>query len=152
MALNRIILFGRIVRDPEFRQTTSGTAVCRFTVACDRQYADKQTGKREADFIECQAWRQTAEFVSRYFTKGAAITVEGSLRNNNFEDKNGVKHYGYVVMADAVGFGGDSKKEQTQGNYQPAANAPTQNPANLPAGLNVDDFEEIISDGDNIPF
>lgn len=145
MALNRVILFGRIVRDPEYRQTTSGTAVCRFTVACDRQFANKQTGEREADFIECQAWRNSADFVSRYFQKGSAITVEGSLRNNNFEDKNGVKHYGYVVMVDNVGFGGS--KSDNQSNAQ--SNTAQSN--GLPAGLSADDFEEVLSDGD-VPF
>jgi single-strand DNA-binding protein len=138
MALNKVILFGRLTSDPIYRQTQSGIAVCRFTVACDRQFADKQTGKREADFIEVQAWRQAAEFVSRYFKKGDAITVDGSLRNNNYEDKNGVKHYGYIVMADNIGFGG-SKSENT--NNQQSGNQQT------PEGLNIGDFEEIISDG-----
>ena len=142
MALNRVILFGRVVRDPEFRQTQSGIAVCRFTVACDRQFADKQTGKREADFIEVQAWRNTAEFAAKWFTKGSAITVDGSLRNNNYEDKNGVKHYSYIVMADNIGFGG-SKSENT--NNQQSGNQQT------PEGLNIGDFEEIISDGET-PF
>lgn len=134
MALNRVILFGRLTRDPDYRQTQSGTAVCRFTVACDRPFANKQTGERECDFIECQAWRNTADFISRYFQKGSAITVEGSLRNNNYTDNNGVKHYGYVVMADNVGFGGDSKKadnQQTDG-----------------VQFNVSDLEEIFPDGE----
>lgn len=151
MALNRVILFGRIVRDPEYRQTTSGTAVCRFTVACYRQFANKQTGEREADFIECQAWRNTADFVSRYFQKGSAITVEGSLRNNNYEDKNGVKHYSYVVMADNVGFGGSKLDNQQQSapHFDTVPQYGQQN--GLPDGLSVDDFEEIISDGET-PF
>lgn len=151
MALNRVILFGRIVRDPEYRHTTSGTAVCRFTVACDRQFANKQTGEREADFIECQAWRNTADFVSRYFQKGSAITVEGSLRNNNYEDKSGVKHYGYVVMADNVGFGGSKSDNQQTGQHTPqfgSVPAPQDNGLNLG---DLGDFEEIISDGDT-PF
>jgi single-strand DNA-binding protein len=145
MALNKVILFGRICADPTFRQTQSGIPVCRFTVACDRAFANKETGKREADFIECQAWRQTAEFVSRYFQKGSAITVDGSLRNNNYEDKNGVKHYSYVVMADNVGFGGS--KSDNQSNAQ--SNTAQSN--GLPAGLSADDFEEVLSDGE-IPF
>lgn len=153
MSLNRVILFGRIVRDPEYRQTASGTAVCRFTVACDRAFANKETGKREADFIECQAWRQTAEFVSRYFQKGSAITVDGSLRNNNYTDNNGVKHYGYVVMADNVGFGGSKSDNQQQtGQKIPqfgSVHAPQDNGLNLG---DLGDFEEILSDGDNIPF
>ena len=149
MALNKVILFGRLTSDPIFRQTQSGTAVCRFTVACDRAFANKETGKREADFIECQAWRQTAEFVSRYFQKGSAITVDGSLRNNNFEDKNGVKHYGYVVMADNVGFGGS--KAENAGNQQTAPKFDTV-PQNGGLDLgDIGDFEEIISDGET-PF
>ena len=134
MALNRVILFGRLTKDPELRQTQNGVAVVRFTVACDRQFADKQTGNREADFIECVAWRNTAEFVSRYFSKGASITVEGTLQNNNYEDKNGVKHYSYVVIAEQVGFGGSKKESQDD--------APRLDP---------NDFEEIISDGET-PF
>lgn len=151
MALNVVILFGRLTRDPEFRQTNSGVPVVRFTVACDRKFANKQTGEREADFIEVQAWRQAAEFVSRYFHKGDAITVEGSLRNNNFEDKNGVKHYGYVVMADNVGFGGSKSENQQSGQQIPqfgAVPAPQDNGLNLG---DIGDFEEILSDGDT-PF
>lgn len=148
MALNKVILFGRLTKDPDFRQTQSGTAVCRFTVACDRAFANKETGKREADFIECQAWRQTAEFVSRYFQKGSAITVDGSLRNNNYTDNNGVKHYGYVVMADNVGFGGS--KSENAGNQQ---TAPKFDTVPQSGGLNIGDlgdFEEII--GGEPPF
>lgn len=73
---------GRLTADPELRQTPSGVACCKFDVACNRQYSDKQTGERQADFISVQAWRQTAEFVSKYFAKGKMIIVEGSLRNN----------------------------------------------------------------------
>ena len=78
--MNKVILVGRLTADPELRQTQSGIASCRFTVAVDRRFADKNTGERQADFITCQAWRQTAEFVSRYFNKGKMIAVEGSLR------------------------------------------------------------------------
>ena len=166
MALNRVILFGRICKDVDFRQTQSGVSVARFTVACDRQFANKETGKREADFIEVQAWRQAAEFVSRYFSKGDAITVEGSIRNNNYEDKNGVKHYSYVVMADNIGFGGSKSDGQAQPEQRQAAqqNANRQYPApdgynalhdmpkNKPAEkLDIGDFEEILSDG-SVPF
>lgn len=143
MAINVVILFGRLTRDPEFRQTNSGVPVVRFTVACDRKFADKQTGKREADFIEVQAWRQAAEFVNRYFRKGDTITVDGSLRNNNYEDKNGVKHYGYVVMADNVGFGGSKSDRHPDGQQEQTAP--------LADIGSMDDFEEILSDGDT-PF
>lgn len=121
MALNRVILFGRLTRDPEMRNTTSGIAVTRFTVACDRQFVNKQTNERECDFIECEAWRNTAEFVAKWFKKGSAITVEGSLRNNNFTDNNGVKHYGYVVSADNVGFAGSKKDSEQSAPEQPVS-------------------------------
>ena len=152
MALNRVILFGRLTKDVELRQTSSGISVARFTVACDRQFANKQTGEREADFIEVQAWRNTADFAARWFHKGDAITVEGSLRNNNFEDKNGVKHYGYVVMADNVGFGGSKSDNQQQSAPHFDTVPQSGQQSGLPNGLSVDDFEEIISDGDNLPF
>ena len=154
MALNRVILYGRLTKDPDFRQTTSGTPVCRFTVACDRPFANKQTGEREADFIECQAWRNTAEFVSRWFTKGSSITVEGSMRNNNYTDKDGVKHYGYVVMADNVGFGGDKRNDTQQRNTQPRFDTIPQSAPPAQNALSIGDlgdFEEILSDGDT-PF
>lgn len=155
MALNKVILFGRLTKDPDFRQTQSGTPVCKFTVACDRPFANKQTGERECDFIEVQAWRNTAEFVSRYFTKGSAITVEGSIRNNNWTDNNGTKHYGYIVMADNVGFGGSKSDNQQNGNYQPYGQQTAPTPA-APAqqSVNIGDigeFEEILSGGE-IPF
>lgn len=119
--MNIVILHGRLTKDPEIRQTRSGISVCRFTVAVDKFTKDKE---KAADFIECTAWRQTAEFVSRYFTKGSAIIVEGSLHNNNFTDNNGVKHYSYNVLAERVHFAESKKKED-----QP--------------DLNIDDFEVI---------
>ena len=129
--LNKVILMGRLTRDPEFRQTTSGIPVCRFSIAINRQFANKQTGERETDFIDCDAWRSTAEFVSRYFSKGSMILVEGQLRNNNYTDNNGVKHYRMNVLVDNVSFcdskgnggqgGGDYSGGQ-QGGYQNSYN------------------------------
>ena len=121
MALNRVILFGRLTRDPEMRTTSSGIEVTRFTVACDRQFMNKQTNERECDFIEVEAWRNTAVFVAKWFKKGSAITVEGSLRNNNYTDNNGVKHYGYVVSADNVGFAGGKKDSEQSAPEQPVS-------------------------------
>ncbi len=113
--LNKVILMGRLTRDPEFRQTTSGVPVCRFSIAINRQFANKQTGERETDFIDCDAWRNTAEFVSRYFNKGSMILVEGQLRNNNYTDNNGVKHYSMRVLVDNVSF--CESKGQGGGDY-----------------------------------
>ena len=126
--LNKVIIMGRLTRVPEMRQTTSGVPMCRITVAVDRQFKNQQTGEREADFISCVAWRQTAEFISRYFRKGSMILVEGNLRNDNYE-KDGVKHYSMTVYVDNVSFceskgssqGGDGGYQQggyQQGGYQ----------------------------------
>lgn len=135
--MNKVILVGRLTADPELRQTQSGVASCRFTVAVDRKIANKETGEKEADFITCVAWRKTAEFVSKWFNKGKMIVVEGSLRNNNYQDKNhsDVTHYTMDVMVDNVEFAGDGK---SGGN-----NSTPQQPQ--------PDMEEVVSDGD-IPF
>ncbi|MDE5917817.1 MAG: single-stranded DNA-binding protein, partial [Oscillospiraceae bacterium] len=98
--LNKVILMGRLTADPELRQTPSGISSCRFSIAIDRSYKSRDTGERQTDFINIVTWRQTAEFVSRYFSKGRMIIVEGSLRNNNYTDSNGVKHYSMDVQAD----------------------------------------------------
>ena len=170
--MNKVILVGRLTADPELRQTQSGIASCRFTVAVDRRFADKNTGERQADFISCIAWRQTAEFVSRYFNKGKLIAVEGSLRNNNYQDKNhpDVTHYNTDVQVDNVEFvggkgenGGNSGYQNggysaPQNNYNNNYSAPPQQAApQQPQGNdsmsygNLSDFEEILSDGD-VPF
>ena len=177
--MNKVILVGRLTADPELRQTQSGISSCRFTVAVDRRFADKNTGERQADFITCVAWRQTAEFVSRYFNKGKMICVEGSLRNNNYQDRNhpDVTHYTMDVFVDNVEFvggkgesGGNSGYQGGNGGYQnngygaPAQNnyqappqqaappqaAPAPNNDSMSYG-NLSDFEEILSDGD-VPF
>ena len=155
--LNKVFLMGRLTRDPELRQTTSGISACRFHIAVDRQYKNQQTGERETDFIECCAWRQTAEFVSRYFSQGKLILVEGSMRNNNYTDGNGVQHYGMNVQVDAVRFCGSKQDSEPQTGTQPAA-APRPAPAESvqPKQQTIDigelgEFEEILSDGE-IPF
>ncbi len=172
--MNKVILVGRLTADPELRQTQSGISSCRFTVAVDRGFADKTTGERKADFITCIAWRQTAEFVSRYFNKGKLIAIEGSLRNNNYQDRNhpDVTHYTLDVMVNSVEFvggkgesggnGGNNYNNNNYGgyndnNYQAAP--PRQTAPQQPAAPNNDsmsygnagDFEEILSDGD-VPF
>lgn len=157
--LNKVIIMGRLTADPELRQTQSGIANCRFSVAVDRPY--QKDKEKQADFIRVTAWRQTAEFVSRYFSKGKMIIVEGSLRNNDYTDANGVKHYSMDVQADNVMFG-ESKNSAAQGGsysgeptfQQPAyQQAPAQSqpaPESIQLG-NLNDFEEILSDGE-VPF
>ena len=104
--LNRVILMGRITQDLEIRQTQGGVAVLSFTVAVDRGYV-KQGEERQTDFINCVAWRQQAEFISRYFAKGRMIAIEGNLRTRTYDDKNGVKHYVTEVFVDNVSFTGE---------------------------------------------
>ena len=108
--LNHITLMGRLVRDPELRRTGSGIAVASFRIAVDRDYSPKDGGERKADFIDCVAWRQTGEFVSKYFTKGRMAVVSGRLQIRNWTDKDGNKRRSAEVVADNVYFG-DSKRE-----------------------------------------
>lgn len=148
--INKVIIMGRLTADPELRQTPNGIAVCRFSVAVNRQYADKNTGERQADFINVTAWRNTADFVAKYFAKGKMIIVEGSLRNNNYTDGNGVKHYSMEVIADSVNFG--ESKGSSENNAPAASNkavAKPNNPPTVDIG-DLDDFE-VLSDGD-VPF
>lgn len=155
--MNKVILIGRLTADPELRQTQNGTSFCRFTVAVSRKFANKDTGEREADFISCQAWRQTAEFINRYFKKGQMIAVEGTLRTGNYQDKNhsDVTHYTTDVLVENVEFCGsksDNSKSITSdaATRQTASQQPQNNNDNMSYG-DLSDFEEILSDGD-IPF
>ena len=108
--LNHIVIMGRLTRDPELRRTGSGVAVASFTVAVDRDFGNRENGERETDFIDCVAWRQTGEFVSKYFTKGRMAVVSGRLQIRNWTDKEGNKRRSAEVVADNVYFG-DSKRE-----------------------------------------
>ena len=108
--LNKCFFQGRLTIDPELRHTQSGTAVASFTLAVDRDFKDKQTGERTTDFIDCVAWRGTAEFVSRFFTKGRMAVVVGSLQIRAWEDKEGNKRRTAEVIAESVYFG-DSKRD-----------------------------------------
>jgi single-strand DNA-binding protein len=107
--LNRIIVMGRMTRDPELRRTNSGTAVASFTVAVDRDFKP-QSGEKETDFIDVVAWRNTAEFVSKYFSKGRMAVVEGRLQIRDWTDKDGNKRRTAEIVADSVYFG-DSKRD-----------------------------------------
>jgi len=123
--LNKVILMGRLTRDPEYRQTPSGVPMCRVSIAISRQYTNKQTGEKVDDstFVDCVAWRYTADFISRYFTKGRMILIEGSLRNDNYTDNNGVKHYRMSVTIDNASFCGDGPRQNGQGGYDNGGNA-----------------------------
>ena len=114
--LNHIVIMGRLTRDPELRRTGSGIAVASFTVAVDRDFGGRDGGERETDFIDCVAWRQTGEFVSKYFTKGSMIVVSGRLQIRNWNDKDGNKRRTAEVVADNVYFG-ESRRNSEGGNY-----------------------------------
>ena len=144
--LNRIILMGRLVRDPELRHTQSGTAVASFTLAVDRDFRNKQNGEKDTDFIDIVAWRQTGEFVSKYFTKGRMAVVEGRLQIRDWTDKDGNKRRAAEVIADNVYFG-DSKRDGDSGGNYGGGYQPAGRPVNVSAG----DFTELDDDGE-LPF
>ena len=120
MSLNIIVLQGRLVRDPEMRTTQSGVAVASFTLAVDRDFGGKDSGEKQTDFIDCTAWRHTAEFVSKYFSKGRMAVVSGRLQIDNYTDNAGNKRKAAKVIADNIYFG-DSKKDGTAGGQSDEA-------------------------------
>ena len=145
--LNNITLMGRLTADPELRQTQSGTATTRFTVAVDRDFTP-QGQERQADFITVVAWNKTAEFINKYFFKGSMIAIVGSLRTGSYTDKKypDVKHYTTEVYADKVSFSG--------GKSDNAAPKSEEKPRNQDVSVmpgNLSDFEEIVGD-DDLPF
>ena len=160
--LNRIVLMGRLTRDPELRRTQSGTAVVSFSIACDRDYA-AQGAEKETDFVDIVAWRSTAEFVSKYFTKGRMAVVSGRLQIRNWQDKEGNKRRSAEVVADNVYFG-DSKRDsadggsfnQSQGYAQSFNQIPQQQQPAYQAPQNVSaapsDFSMLSDDDPDLPF
>lgn len=158
--LNHIVLMGRLTRDPELRRTGSGVAVASFTLAVDRDFANAATGERETDFIDIVAWRNTAEFVSKYFTKGRMAVVSGRLQIRNWNDKDGNKRRSAEIVADNVYFGDSKRDGASDGGYAPApsfGNAPAQ-PAygggyTAPAApAPASDFSMIEDDDSQLPF
>ena len=151
--LNRVILMGRITADPELKQTPNGISVTSFSLAVDRNFAGKGA-ERQTDFINCVAWRQTAEFISRYFSKGRMMAVEGSLQVRNYVDKNENKRQAVEVVVDQAYFA-DSKNAAPSSSPAPSyqSAAPAYAPA-APVAFNagsVEDFQEI-DDEDDLPF
>jgi single-strand DNA-binding protein len=137
---------GRITQDLDLKSTPSGASVLQFNVAVERSFV-KQGEDRQTDFITCVAWRQQAEFISKYFGKGRMIAIEGNLRTRTYEDKNGSKHYVTEVYVDSVSFTGEPKQDGNSQNNTYAR--PTQNQTMSIGDIN--DFEEILSD-DGVPF
>lgn len=139
--LNKIFLMGRLTRDPELRRTQTGTPVASFSLAVDRDFKDKATGERSTDFIDVVAWRQTAEFVSRYFTKGRMAVVEGRLQIRDWTDKEGGKRRSAEVIADGIYFAGAKAAPPSEGNADEGTLPPP------PAG----DLQDLDDDGE-LPF
>ena len=158
--LNHIVLMGRLTRDPELRRTGSGIAVATFALAVDRDF-NSQSGERETDFIDIVAWRSTAEFVSKYFTKGRMAVVSGRLQIRNWQDKEGNKRRSAEVVADNVYFG-DSKRDnadggsfnQSQGYAQSFNQVPQQPAYQAPQNVSAapSDFSMLSDDDPDLPF
>ena len=156
--LNKIFLQGRLVSDPELRHTPSGVAVASFRLAVDRDFKDKETGERQADFINIVAWRQTGEFVSRYFTKGRMAVVEGRLQMRDYTDREGNKRTAAEVVADNIYFG-DSRRDAEGGGYSAPPPAPAMSSPYTPtpssgysAAPVADQFAELSDDDGELPF
>ena len=166
--LNHIVIMGRLTRDPELRRTGSGVAVTSFSLAVDRDFAPKDGGERETDFIDCVAWRQTGEFVSKYFAKGRMAVVSGRLQIRGWTDKDGNKRRSAEVVADNVYFG-DSKRDSESGNssyggntyggnsyggnsYSAPAPAPSYGGYAAPASAPASDFAMLEDDDAQLPF
>lgn len=148
--MNKVVLMGRLTRDPELRYTASNqTAVCQFTVAVDRRF--KTDGQPQADFIPVVAWRQTAEFVGKYFSKGSRIAVVGSIQTRSWDDQEGKKHYATEVIADEVEFC-ESKRNDSGNNLSgltppPAYGDKMSESASVPA-----DYFALDEDDGDVPF
>ena len=157
--MNKIFITGRLTKDPELRTTASGIEVCGFTVAVDRDFGNRENGERETDFIDCVAWRQTGEFVSKYFTKGSMIVVSGRLQIRGWTDKDGNKRRTAEVVADNVYFG-ESKRNSEGGNAYGGntyggnsynAPAPSYGGYSAPAAP-ASDFAMLDDDDAQLPF
>ena len=150
--LNKIILMGRLTRDPELRRTGSGTAVTSFSLAVDRDFKS-QSGEKETDFIDIVAWRSTAEFVSKYFTKGRMAVVEGRLQIRDWTDKDGGKRRSAEVVADNVYFGDSKRDSAGDDRAAPAYGAPAAGYAAPAAPVGGhSDFAEIGEEDGELPF
>ena len=143
--INSVVIMGRLTFDPELRTTPNGISVVRFQVACDRNFS-RSGEDRKTDFIDVTAWRQTAEFVSRYFRKGSMIAVEGSIQTDSFTDKDGNKRKTVQVVANNVSFCGSKAESGTTSNPVFSQPAPSY------ASADNSDFEEISDDDDDLPF
>ena len=152
--LNRITIMGRLTHDPELRNTPAGVSVCSFSIACDRDYKQKDK-ERETDFINCVAWRSSAEFVSRHFTKGRMAVVDGRLQIRDWTDRDGAKRRSAEIVADNVYFA-DSKPKTREGGdgAEPPAYDPEEDNFGFPPGFVPDLGEPELDNTGNgeLPF
>lgn len=149
--LNKVILMGHMTADPELKQTTSGISVCSFSIGVNRRYSKADQGQQSVDFINIVAWRQQAEFVSRYFKKGSSIVICGSIQTRNWTDNNGQKRYVTEVVADEVSFGAPAAASQGTERAQSQSYTPTAYGAPSFNSTGSADFEEIPGD-ESLPF
>lgn len=161
--LNRIVVMGRLTRDPELRHTQNGIAVASFAVACERDFKDRSTGEKVTDFFDVIAWRQTAEFVSNYFSRGRMAIVEGRLQLRDWTDREGNKRRSAEIVADNVYFG-DSKRDNespdnggyraNSGSYQQNSQRPPRSSVSAPDyGMpGADQFSDLTEDDGDLPF
>ena len=141
--LNRILIAGRMGKDPELRRTQTGTAVASFPIACDRDFKDKQTGEKTTDWVDIVAWRSTAEYVTRYGAKGRTVIVDGRLQMRDWTDKEGNKRRTAEVVADSIYFADGQRQDSTASSHAPSAyTAPSPS----------DDYAELADDDGELPF
>ena len=148
--LNHITLMGRLTRDPELRSTTSGTPVASFTLAVDRDYTSRDGGERQTDFIDIVAWRQTGEFVSKYFQKGSMAVVTGRLQIRDWTDRDGNKRRSAEVVADNVYFG--ESKRSREGGDSSYRDEPPPRSSSYDSGSKSSAFSEIDDGDGDLPF
>lgn len=155
--INKVILMGRLTRDPEVRHTSTGRAVCSFSIAIDNGFGEN----RQTDFINCVAWQNQAEFLGKYFTKGMMVIVSGRISTRSWEGQDGKKNYATEVIASEVNFGETKKSREASGGYsggysqQAAPSAPQQTsatPQSMPGGLEDEEFVPLSEIDDDLPF
>ena len=150
--INKVILVGRLTKDVELRKTNTNTSVCSFTLACNRRYASNAANGQTADFINCVAWRQSAEFLSKYASKGAIVGVEGSIQTRTYDGQNGRVYVTEVVCDNVQLIGGNRQADASQPKFENQAFTPSVEPA-------VEDNDDIFSNtpsldisSDDLPF
>lgn len=146
--MNKVILIGRLTKDPELRYTPNNVAVCQFTLAVDRRFTSKSEGQPTADFIPCVAWRQSAEFLSKYFTKGTKAVVSGSIQVRTYNDKDNVKRYVTEVVVDDIEFGESKRTSSSSFDDIPAPSEPMGSQGSANRG----EFFELDEGDSGLPF